>query len=222
MIARSRVARPALLAATAGLMGCASGGGDGGRAAPAEFTATELRTGERVDLGDHRGRVLILTGWATWCVPCREELPALDLLDRELDEAGLDVIAVNLDAAGPSTRDVLPMVEDLGLTMDNWVDADHTFSVTFETLAIPTNVLLDRDGAVVHIWQGAIDPADAEVRRLVMSTLAGSGDGSIGQPSTIEAEASLFVLVDAALADGCVGGVPSGTDSADWPVAGLT
>ncbi len=139
--------------------------------AAAPYAARDLRTGAPVDVAQYRGKVLLLSGWATWCPPCRAELPALDRLNRERRADGLQVIAVNLDGDGPSVREVEPMVARLGISMPQWVDRQSEFRVRFKAVSMPTNVLLGRDGSVLHTWHGAIDPDDPQTAAIIDAAL---------------------------------------------------
>ncbi len=147
-------------------------GGSGGNApGPVAYATEDLRTGEPADLAEFRGSVVLLSGWATWCAPCREELPELDALYEERQDDGLVVVAVNLDTAGPSTRTVLPFLEAIGVTMPAWIDTDGDFAVVFDAVTMPTNVLIDRTGAVIRTWNGAIE-FDAEFEAIIDDALS--------------------------------------------------
>lgn len=136
-----------------------------------DYRAEDLLSGVAVDLADLRGQVVLLSGWATWCAPCRAELPDLNELYEERRDDGLIVVAVNLDAAGPSTRQVLPAVEEMGLTMPTWIDSDNDFALVFGAVSMPTNVLIDRDGVVRHTWNGAIDPDEDDVADMIAAVV---------------------------------------------------
>lgn len=144
----------------------ALGGGCGGSTetgSTVEYQAEDLLTGQPTNLADLRGSVVLLAGWTTWCAPCRAELPELNELHEAQQADGLVVVAVNLDPAGPSVREVLPLVGDMGLTMPTWIDTDNSFALAFDATFMPTNVLVDREGVVRHTWAGAIDPDDNEI-----------------------------------------------------------
>ncbi len=146
-----------VIAACSFVLLAACGGGDDADAVPVVYGAEDLRSGAPADLADLRGSVVLLSGWATWCAPCREELPLLDELHAQRQRDGLVVVTVNLDPAGPSVRSVLPYLDAIGVTAPAWIDTDNDFAFVFEAVTMPTNVLLDRDGRVVRIWNGAIE-----------------------------------------------------------------
>lgn len=135
------------------VVGC---GGEGGMT----FTAVDLDTGDVRSAADVRGTPTLLAGWATWCVPCERELPALEAALPELDAAGVRVVAVNVDTDGVAEDDVVAMLDRLAPSLESWRDADSTLLGAYESFLMPFSVLLDADGDVVRTWNGALDPAD--------------------------------------------------------------
>lgn len=145
---------------------------------PVDYAAVDQATGEPVDLASLEGRPVLLTSWATWCGPCTEELPAIqELYERQRDE-GLEVVAVNVNAAGPDEPAIVPMAEELGLTMPQWRDRDNHFAAAFDGAGVPTNVLVDEHGAIVRTWQGAIDVEDEDFLATLDDTMAAADGGS--------------------------------------------
>lgn len=162
----------AVVAAAALLPGTATSGD------AVDYAAVDQATGEPVDLASLEGRPVLLTSWATWCGPCTEELPAIqELYERRRDE-GLEVVAVNVNAAGPDEPAIVPMAEELGLTMPQWRDRDNRFAAAFDGVGVPTNVLVDEHGAIVRTWQGAIDVEDEDFLATLDDTLAAADGGS--------------------------------------------
>lgn len=141
-------------------------------AEPVSYDAVDAVTGEKVSMADLRGRPAIIASWATWCVPCRKELPALERLHRAQGDDGVRVVIVNLDSGGDDDA-VAEFVDRFGLTMTQWRDADDRFTPVFKGLGIPMSALVDRDGVIVERWYGALDPDDptvADALRDVMIT----------------------------------------------------
>lgn len=120
-----------------------------GDRAPA-YAAPSL-AGDTVSLGALRGKVVLLNVWATWCAPCRWEMPALDRLHRALRDRGLEVVAVSVDAApgGPDGA-VREMVEELGLSFTVLVDPAGEVRRRFGVSGLPTTFLIGRDGTVLE------------------------------------------------------------------------
>jgi cytochrome c-type biogenesis protein len=153
--ATARIVALSLCAALAGA--CASSAGDG---SVVEYAARDLRSDAPVDLESLRGAPVLLSTWATWCEPCKKEMPELQALWEERQDTALQMVAVNVNASGPDERRIEPMAEDWGLTMAQWRDADNEFTSTFDGLGVPMTVLLDADGRVLETWHGAVDPDD--------------------------------------------------------------
>lgn len=134
----------------------ACGGDDGGM----EFTAVDLATGEERSVDDVHGSATLLAGWATWCVPCERELPALEAALPELEAGGVRVVAVNVDTARVAEGDVRAMIERLAPSLEAWRDEDSSLLGAYDSFLMPFSVLLDADGDVIRSWNGALDPAD--------------------------------------------------------------
>lgn len=128
-------------------------------ARPAETIAApefELRdlAGQPVRLRDLRGRVVLVNFWATWCVPCREEMPALEALSRELGPRGLTVVGVNFKE---SRAEVEAFVREHGLGFPMVLDADGRTSQLYQVFALPATFVVDRQGALVGTVLGIRD-----------------------------------------------------------------
>ena len=142
--ARRRV--PWARAAVAGLVAVAVGW-TVALAQPADFTATSLETGQPVSLADLRGDVVLLNGWATWCTPCKEEMPYLQDLAEANRAAGLRVIGVNVDAGDADDR-VRAYADELDVEFPIWRDPRGEFLRTFRAPGLPHTLLVGRDGVV--------------------------------------------------------------------------
>lgn len=127
--------------------------------------------GEPFELASHRGQVVLLNVWATWCEPCRQEMPELQALHTRHSPQGLTVIGVSVDAArlNPEVR---RMVEDARITYPNVHDARNTIGTGFKVAGYPTSFLIDRQGAIVWRRDGLIEPGDAELAAAITSALA--------------------------------------------------
>lgn len=139
---------------------------------PLTYEAVDAVTGEPVSLTDLRGRPALLASWATWCAPCRKELPRLEQLHKAQGDDGLQVVVVNLDSPGKDSATIQEIAAGYGLTMRQWRDSEDTFTVAFKGFGIPMSVLLDHRGVVVHRWYGAINPADEDVKGPIAAALA--------------------------------------------------
>jgi thiol-disulfide isomerase/thioredoxin len=124
-----------------------------------ELSLTELK-GSPTSLADYRGKVVLVNLWATWCPPCKEEMPALETFYRKHKENGFSVVAVN---DGDPDADVSQFVKDYGLTFPVWLDP--TYNATeraFKTLNLPSSYVINRDGQVVLSWVGGVNQQTLE------------------------------------------------------------
>ncbi len=105
-------------------------------------------------LADYRGQIVLVNLWATWCPPCKEEMPTLEAFYNKHKEEGLEIIAVN---DGDPTADVLQFVKDYELTFPVWLDPTYIATEqAFKTLNLPTSFVIDRNGTVQLMWVGGI------------------------------------------------------------------
>ncbi|MEL6200144.1 MAG: TlpA disulfide reductase family protein [Pseudomonadota bacterium] len=120
-----------------------------GKAAP-DF-ALKNSAGENVRLSDLRGEVVMINFWATWCGPCREEMPLLDEMHSRYNRVGFTLLGVNID---DDPRRAEEMIEALGVTFPVVFDATKKVSEQYDVSAMPVTILLDRDGVVRHVHKG--------------------------------------------------------------------
>lgn len=103
---------------------------------------------------DYRGQVVLVNLWATWCPPCKEEMPALQSLYNKYRDQGFVVIAIN---DGDPTADVLQFVKDYRLTFPVWLDPTYIATEqAFKTLNLPSSFVIDRNGTIRLQWVGGI------------------------------------------------------------------
>jgi cytochrome c-type biogenesis protein len=163
------------------LAGCGEGGAEGDQDGadeaaralePQPAPAYQARTldGDSVTLAELRGEVVLLNVWATWCVPCRQEIPELQALYEEHADRGLRVVGVTVDSRSAEEQ-VQRFIQDFGMTYEVWVDPDQTAVSTFEAIGVPLTVLVDRDGRIVWRHLGAFQRGDPELVRAVETAL---------------------------------------------------
>jgi thiol-disulfide isomerase/thioredoxin len=129
--------------------------------------AFERANGSQATLADFRGRALLLNLWATWCVPCRAEMPALDRLEARAGGPGFEVVAVNVDTARLERRTAFldgVGVKALARYADPSGDAFEILRKGGKALGLPVTMLIDKDGCEIGAAAGAVkwDSADAE------------------------------------------------------------
>ena len=110
-----------------------------------DFTLENL-AGEEVTLSSYRGTVVFLNFWATWCPPCREEMPSMETMYNELKEDGFRILAVDLNESGKTVETFL---EDKGYTYDIALDTTGKIGSIYGARSIPTSYLLDREGFIL-------------------------------------------------------------------------
>jgi peroxiredoxin len=141
-----------------------------GATAP-EFKAVNLASGDSISLHErYKGKVTLVNIWATWCVPCRTEMPAMEHLYTDLAPRGFAVAAVSIDEGSPD--DVRKFGQDLALTFDLLHDRSGRVQQLYQTTGVPESFLLDRHGVIVKRVIGAHDWNSPANRALVERLLA--------------------------------------------------
>jgi len=126
-----------------------------GATAP-DFHAVDLATGDSVTLHQrYRGKVTLVNIWATWCEPCKIEMPAMEEVYRALAPRGFAVAAVSIDEGGPD--DVRAFGQGLGLSFDLLQDRSTRIQQIYQTTGVPESFLLNRQGVIVKRIIGAHD-----------------------------------------------------------------
>jgi peroxiredoxin len=143
--------------------GCYGGGGpthriDGGAGpaslagAPAPSFEVRRPDGSSDSLARHKGSVVVLNFWATWCPPCKDEMPALERLYRENRSRGLVVLGID---QGESASVAGAFARAHGITFPILLDEDQRYASSYVSVGLPTTVVVGRDGRVVKGIDGA-------------------------------------------------------------------
>jgi cytochrome c biogenesis protein CcmG, thiol:disulfide interchange protein DsbE len=136
-----------------------------GATAP-DFHAVDLATGDSVTLRQrYRGKVTLVNIWATWCEPCKIEMPAMEQVYRALAPRGFAVAAVSIDEGSPD--DVRGFGQELGLSFDLLQDRSTRIQQIYQTTGVPESFLLNRQGVIVKRIIGAHDWNSPANRALV-------------------------------------------------------
>ena len=121
-------------------------------------------------LADRAGKVLLVNLWATWCAPCRKEMPALDALQKEAGGDDFEVVAVNVDTGG----DEKPKkflgeigIENLAFYRDDTLELFNTLKRRGLALGLPVTLLVDREGCLMAHMNGPAEWAGEDARRLI-------------------------------------------------------
>lgn len=133
-----------------------------------DFTLEDL-SGKRVTLKSLKGKVVFLNFWATWCIPCRQEMPAMEKLHREFKGQGLEVVAVNIKE---SRKEAQKFFAELGLTFTGLLDSYGEVSQEYGAWSIPISYFIDRKGEFIGKAIGYRKWESEESRRLFRDLLA--------------------------------------------------
>ncbi len=175
--------RPRALGALLALAACARADVPGESAAtrnveigaPAPAYRAVSLDGDSVSLDAQRGKVVLLNVWATWCHPCRTEIPELRAIHDRYKARGLELIGVSVDATG-SDESIRAFMKDFQMTYPIWRDPDERVSARFLLIGVPATFLVDRKGILRWRKTGAIRPTDSTLTAAIEHAL-GEGEG---------------------------------------------
>jgi peroxiredoxin len=138
------------------------------------FRAIDLATGDSVSFREHyEGAVTLVNIWATWCLPCRVEMPGMDSVYRSLAPRGFKIAAVSIDEGNP--EDVRAFAQDLGISFDLLQDRTGSVQQLYQTTGVPESFLINKDGIIVkrligeHAWNSPVN------RKLIQALLDQTG-----------------------------------------------
>ena len=109
---------------------------------------------KRISPEELKGKVVFLNFWATWCGPCRAEMPSMESLYARYRDRGFEILAIN---SGERAADVITFMNEYGLTFPALLDLDGTVNRSYGIQAIPTSYLIDREGMIIMRLVGSID-----------------------------------------------------------------
>ena len=136
------------------------------------FTAVTLDSIPREkSLADYRGQVVMINVWATWCLPCRVEMPSIEALYRDYGPKGLKVLAVSIDDPG-TDETIRTFVKQYGLTFEVLHDPKAKISEIYDILGYPETLIVGKDGVIRKKLMSAVDWNSPESRALVERLLA--------------------------------------------------
>jgi peroxiredoxin len=123
-----------------------------------EVQLTDLNN-QPVALADYQGQVILYNAWATWCPPCKEEMPTLEAYYQDHKQAGFVIVAIE---DGQPVSEVAAFAESYNLSFPVWPDLKYVATTAFKTNSLPTSFVIDRSGTVRLTWTGAITRAALE------------------------------------------------------------
>ena len=167
-----------VVAALIAVAGCASrdtpaavaGDGRVEIGAPVPAYATVSLDGDSVSLAGQKGKVVLLNVWATWCHPCRDEIPELRAIHARYRDRGLELIGVSVDTDGTDDA-IRSFMKDFQMTFPVWRDPDERITTQFLAVGVPATFLIDKAGILRWRKTGPIAPNDTSLMAAIERTL---------------------------------------------------
>lgn len=137
-----------------------------------------LLNGKMVKLSSYRGKVLFVNLWATWCAPCKDEMPSMEKLYQAVKAPNFEMLAVSIDKEGKKV--VEPFVKELGLTFPVLLDPQQVLAPQLKITGVPETFLVSPEGIILHHLVGPAQWDRPEIidalRSLIRKTAAGAAD----------------------------------------------
>ena len=134
--------------------------------------AFQTGDGQPVTLDSFRGKVVLLNLWATWCVPCRKEMPALDRLQAALGSREFEVVALSIDRSG--VAGARKFLDSIGISkLKLYADPSAKLGNELKAIGLPTTLLIDRQGREIGRLIGPAEWDDADAKTLIAEVMAG-------------------------------------------------
>jgi len=152
----------------------------GSKAPPIEGTTLDGKKTPKT-LADYSGKVVLLNVWATWCEPCRVEMPSIEKLHKEFGTQGLAVVAISVDDPGAEQR-ILDFVKEYGLTFEVLHDPRQVTTRHYQITGYPETFIIARDGTIRRKLIGAANWS-SDANRALIRELLGVSAGSVHVPA---------------------------------------
>ena len=140
-------------------------------AAVEDFTLPKLSDGSDVTFSSYKGKVVLLSFWASWCGPCRRELPAYNKTYETYKDKGFEIVAISVDRDTASAQGFIDKL-DGGVNYTLLLDAKSMVMGRFDIVSMPTSFLIGPDGKVLHKEVGFSDEKLAEMEKKIEAVLA--------------------------------------------------
>ncbi|MGH7259634.1 MAG: TlpA disulfide reductase family protein [Nitrospiraceae bacterium] len=139
-----------------------------GKVAP-DFALVDLND-KPVRLSDLRGKVVFLNFWATWCKPCKEEMPSMEVLHKNFEKDGLVVLAVSIDRV-TTTKDIPPFIKSMNLSFPVLIDSWGKTDMPYKRMGVPETFIIDQQGVIREIVIGPRDWTRLDSLNVLMDLL---------------------------------------------------
>lgn len=137
-----------------------------GQLAP-DFTLKNTQ-GKNLSLAEQRGQIMVLNFWASWCAPCRKEMPVLQTFHNKYKALGVTVWGINVEQENQARQDFLA---DLNLSFPIFFDAHNKVSASYQVQAMPTTVIVGRSGHVRHVFRGYKDGYEKKYAQVIKALI---------------------------------------------------
>ena len=154
-----------------------------GKAAP-DFELRDLISGQKVKLSDYKGKAVVLNFWATWCPPCKEEIPWFVDLQKQYGSEGLAILSLDTDDDA-SEQDVVAFAQKMGINYPVMRGSDEVESLYGGVDGLPTTFYIGRDGRVLNRVEGLHSHYEIEssIKEALAQSASASNQGSTSPPS---------------------------------------
>ncbi len=129
-----------------------------------DFSLKKLGGG-RSSLSDYRGTVVLVNFWATWCGPCKAEMPSMEALYQQFKREDFEILAISIDIN--KETEVTTFIRDFGFTFPVLLDDQFTVNDHYQVRVVPTTVVVDRNGIITHRLLGAKDWNDRDSKLFI-------------------------------------------------------
>lgn len=138
---------------------------------PVPAYRTVALSGDSVSLADQKGKVVLLNIWATWCHPCRDEIPELREIHAKYRDRGLELVGVSVDADGAEEH-IKEFMKEFEMTYPVWLDPGERISTQFLTIGVPTTFLIDKQGVLRWRKTGPVVTGDTTLTNAIERALS--------------------------------------------------
>jgi thiol-disulfide isomerase/thioredoxin len=135
---------------------------------PAPDFTLKSSTGENVRLAEQHGQVVMLNFWASWCGPCRQEMPLLDGISKKYGKMGCVLYGINVEQ---DNKDAKKMLKDLGVSFSILFDPESKLSSLYSVDAMPTSVMIDKKGQIRYVDRGYKAGDENKYREQIMELI---------------------------------------------------
>ncbi len=131
--------------------------------------STKTLTGETVKLSDYKGKVVMINFWASWCAPCRQEMPLLEEISKEMEKAGFVLLGLNIDEEVSDAKDFL---KTSPVTFPILLDPEGKVAELYQVQTMPSSFFIDRKGNLSHLHSGYKPGEEDDYRKVIKKLLA--------------------------------------------------